>query len=89
MMTLMAIILFAGLLPKIGKFVPSSSIAGFLFVLGAIVTIPGNAAASFSSGDPASGLIGGITMVVKAITDPFLGMLAGLVIKVLIGLFGF
>ncbi|MFS0646313.1 NCS2 family permease [Siminovitchia sp. 179-K 8D1 HS] len=89
MMSLMAIILFAGLLPKIGKYVPSSSIAGFLFVLGAIVTFPGNAASAFSTGEPASGLIGGITMVVTAITDPFLGMLAGLIIQFLIGLFGF
>ncbi|MBM7716547.1 AGZA family xanthine/uracil permease-like MFS transporter [Bacillus thermophilus] len=89
MMSLMAIILFAGLLPKIGKFVPSSSIAGFLFVLGAIVTFPGNAGTAFSTGEPASGLIGGITMVVTAITDPFLGMLAGLIIQFLIGLFGF
>lgn len=89
MMSLMAIILFAGLLPKIGKYVPSSSIAGFLFVLGAIVTFPGNAAAAFSTAEPASGLIGGITMVVTAITDPFLGMLAGLIIQFLIGLFGF
>jgi len=89
MMVIMAVILFAGLLPKIGKYVPSGSIAGFLFVLGAIVTFPGNAAASFTAGDPSSGLIGGITMVVTAITDPFLGMLAGLIIQFLIGLFGF
>lgn len=85
----MAVILLAGLLPKIGRFVPSASIAGFLFVLGAIVTLPGNATAAFSTGEAASGLVGGITMVVTAITDPFLGMLAGLIIQFLIGLFGF
>ena len=43
MMAVMALILFFGLLPKIGKFVPSQSIAGFLFILGAFVTIPGDA----------------------------------------------
>ncbi|MDU5117429.1 MAG: solute carrier family 23 protein, partial [Clostridium botulinum] len=36
MMLLMAAILFAGFLPKIGKYIPTESIAGFLFVLGAI-----------------------------------------------------
>ncbi len=46
MMAIMALILFFGLLPKIGKFVPSQSIAGFLFILGAFVTIPGDGAAA-------------------------------------------
>ena len=80
MMGLMAIILFAGLLPRIGKFVPSESIAGFLFVLGAIVTVPINAASALS-GD--SAVVGGVTMAVTAITDPFLGMVAGLVVKLI------
>lgn len=48
MMSLMAIILFAGLLPKMAKYIPSESIAGFLFVLGAIVTVPVNAMAALS-----------------------------------------
>ena len=50
MMAVMALILFFGLLPKIGKFVPSQSIAGFLFILGAFVTIPGDGAAAFATG---------------------------------------
>ena len=41
MMGIMAVILFCGLLPKIGKYVPSQSIAGFLLILGAVVTVPG------------------------------------------------
>lgn len=48
MMGIMAVILFCGLLPKIGKYVPSQSIAGFLLILGAVVTVPGNAAAAFA-----------------------------------------
>lgn len=40
MMGIMAVILFCGLLPKIGKYVPSQSIAGFLLILGAVVTVP-------------------------------------------------
>lgn len=89
MMALMAAILFAGLLPKIGRFIPSESISGFLFVLGTIVTVPVNAAAAVATGDPSAGVVGGVTMVVTAITDPFLGMLAGLIIKLLIGTLGF
>lgn len=87
-MGLMAIILIAGLLPKIGKYIPSESIAGFLFVLGAIVTVPGNAATALTAGVTGGAMVGGITMTVTAITDPFIGMLAGLVIKFLAGWLG-
>ncbi|GAA4714380.1 solute carrier family 23 protein [Brevibacillus fulvus] len=88
MMVLMAAILFAGLLPKIGRFIPSQSISGFLFVLGAIVTVPGNAASALAGEDASSGFIGGMTMAVTAISDPFFGMLAGLVMRAMISLFG-
>lgn len=88
MMTLMAIILFAGLLPKIGKYIPSESIAGFLFVLGAIVTVPDNALTALNTTIPGGPVVGGITIAVTAITDPFLGMLAGLIIKLFAGIVG-
>ncbi|MCC2252319.1 MAG: NCS2 family permease [Bacillota bacterium] len=88
MMIIMAIILFLRLLPKIGKFVPSASIAGFLFVLGAIVTLPGNAAAALGTDGSGSTIIAGVTMVVTAIADPFLGMLAGIVMQFLLSIFG-
>lgn len=88
MMVLMAAILFARLLPKIGRFIPSESISGFLFVLGAIVTVPVNAISALTGGDASSGLVGGMTMVVTAISDPFFGMLAGLLMRLLISLFG-
>lgn len=88
MMVIMAVILFLKLLPKIGKYVPSASIAGFLFVLGAIVTLPGNAEAALTGDTPGSSLVGGITMVVTAIADPFLGMLAGVMMQFLLGIFG-
>ncbi|GGJ81645.1 xanthine/uracil permease [Lentibacillus kapialis] len=88
MMVLMATILFLKLLPKIGKFVPSSSIAGFLFVLGAIVTLPDNAQAALTAEEAGSSLIGGMTMVVTAISDPFAGMLAGIIMAFLLDIFG-
>lgn len=88
MMVIMALILFFKLLPKIGKYVPSASIVGFLFVLGAIVTLPGSAEAALTGGTPGSGLVGAVTMAVTAIADPFLGMLAGVIIQFLLGVFG-
>ncbi|NAP00064.1 NCS2 family permease [Halomonas sp. MG34] len=87
MMFLMAIILFVKLLPKIGKYVPSASIVGFLFVLGAIVTLPDNAAAALTAESGGATWIAGVTMVVTAISDPFLGMLAGVLMQLLLGIF--
>ncbi|ARC86463.1 putative membrane protein [Clostridium argentinense CDC 2741] len=84
MMLIMAAILFLGLLPKIGKYVPSQSISGFLFVLGILVTVPGNAAAALAGSDS---LVGGVTMGVTAISDPFFGMLAGIITRFAVGLF--
>ncbi|NEZ74096.1 NCS2 family permease [Clostridium botulinum] len=88
MMLLMAAILFAGLLPKIGKYIPTESIAGFLFVLGAIVTVPVNAASALTSTVANSTIIGGVTMTVTAITDPFIGMISGLLMKILLPMIG-
>ena len=76
MMGIMAVILFCGLLPKIGKYVPSQSIAGFLLILGAVVTVPGNAAAAFAGTGAGDTIVAGVTMGVTAFTDPFFGMLA-------------
>ena len=82
MMLIMAAILFTGLLPRIGRYVPSESIAGFLFILGAVVTVPANALSALSSTALAGGpIVGAVTMVVTSIFDPFVGMLAGLVFK--------
>ncbi len=82
MMALMAVILLTGLLPKIGRKVPMESIAGFLFVLGALVTVPINAKMAVTA-DP---LVGGVAAAVTATTDPFLGLVAGYLMKLLTGL---
>jgi AGZA family xanthine/uracil permease-like MFS transporter len=83
MMGLMAVILLSGLLPKIGRYVPMESIAGFLLVLGAVVTVPINAKLAME--DP---VVGGVTTVITATTDPFTGMVSGIIMKYLIALFG-
>ena len=85
MMILMAAILFLGLLPKIGKFVPSQSIAGFLLILGAVATVPGDAAIAFSTTEAGGTIVAGVTMGVTAFVDPFVGMLAGILLKTLFG----
>ncbi|MBP2636056.1 MAG: hypothetical protein H6Q72_1963 [Firmicutes bacterium] len=89
MMVIMAAILGAGLLVKIGKYVPNESIAGFLLVLGGIVTVPINATLALSGGvGSADSIVGGVTMTVTAISDPFVGMVSGLLVKWLISMFG-
>lgn len=79
MMLIMAVILIVGWLPKIGKYVPSSSIAGFLFVLGVFVTFPENAATALAGKGQ---LTAATTMLITALVDPFIGLLSGGVLKV-------
>lgn len=84
MMLIMAAILALGWLQKIGKYVPSSSIAGFLFVLGMFVTFPENAASALAGKEQ---LVAATTMLVTALVDPFVGLLSGGLLKVLLPLF--
>ena len=79
MMAVVGVILLSGLLPKIGNYVPSSSIAGFLLVLGLFKTFVLDAPAALSV-NPA---VGGSALVVTAISNPFLGMLAGIAARIL------
>jgi len=88
MMAAMAIILATGLLPKIAKFVPAESITGFLFVLGALVTIPVNSFFAFDGADTVGALSAGITLAVTAISDPFIGMVAGIAMKLIAPILG-
>lgn len=83
MMLIMAAVLFAKLLPKIAKYVPSESIAGFLLVLGAIIVFPEN----IGLGIAANPLVAGVTTIVTAGTDPFVGMLSGIVVRFLMNVF--
>jgi AGZA family xanthine/uracil permease-like MFS transporter len=85
MMAVMAAILASGLLPVLGKKVPSESIAGFLFVLGALVAFPANIQAAVG----ANPVVGGVAAVVTAATDPFIGLVAGLAVKLLLSFAGF
>lgn len=74
-MAIMALILLLFLLSKIGKLIPVGATAGYLFVIGAIMVIPDNLVAAVQDGN----MVGIITFVITAISDPFIGMLAGIV----------
>ncbi|SCG82892.1 putative MFS transporter, AGZA family, xanthine/uracil permease [Proteiniborus sp. DW1] len=82
MMVIMAAILIAKFLPKVARYVPSQSIAGFLFVLGALVVFPSNVSTGLSDAP----MVAGVTTIVTSATDPFIGMVAGLIVRFFIGL---
>lgn len=83
LMVVMAVILATGILPRIARFVPVQAIAGFLFVLGAVVTVPANAFAAFDQASTVGILSGGVTLAVTTVSDPFIGLVAGLIIKLI------
>lgn len=85
MMLIMAAILAVSWLPKLGKYVPSASIAGFLFILGAVVIFPADATTALHGADAT---IAALTLVVTATVDPFAGLLTGGVLKFVLPLFG-
>ncbi len=94
MMLMMAAILFLKLLPIIGRYAHSSSIAGLLFVLGVFVTFISNVQAAIASAPAAQGPFGfspwgmviGATVIATARWNPFYGLLTGVAIKVIFGL---
>lgn len=79
-MSIMAIVLFTGLIKKATKLVPVSAAAGYLFVIGTLIVVPDNLALTLGDGSSIAGIV---TLVITSISDPFLGMLAGLVSRFL------
>ncbi len=78
-------ILLLGLVGKIAKYIPIQAVTGFLFLLGALIIFPENAPLAMEENP----LVGGVTAVVTGATmDPFIGMIAGLLTKGLMLLFG-
>lgn len=88
MMVIMAVILLTGLLPKLARYLPAASITGFLFVLGAIVTTPLNTFLAFNGAAPTDALASGMTLTVTALIDPFVGLVAGIIIRAASLIFG-
>jgi AGZA family xanthine/uracil permease-like MFS transporter len=84
MMAIASVILLMGLIGRAAKYIPIQAVTGFLLVLGTLIIFPGNAPQAMKA-DP---VVGGVTAVVTGATmDPFIGMVAGLIVKGLVTLF--
>lgn len=84
MMAIMMIILLSKQLPKIVRFIPSSAVSGTLFILGAVMTLPGNLQAAYANTNAGSALASSIALAVTAFVDPFFGLVAGILINLLV-----
>ena len=69
---------------KLAKYVPAETISGFLFTLGAFAVFAVDAPAALSE-DP---VVGTCVIVVTSFSDPFIGMVSGIVLKYAIRLLG-
>jgi len=87
MMVILGVIMATGLLTKIARFVPMASVAGFLFIIGAFVTLPGNALSALNGIAHPEILGPGMALIVTALTDPFIGLVAGIVVSLLVPVF--
>ena len=67
------------LAPRMKRYLPMQCVAGLLFVLGAVIIFPENAAAALDG----NAMIGVITMLVSAFFDPFSGLCAGILVRFL------
>ena len=75
MMALSGILLLVGLIGKLGKYVPSQSIAGFLFVIGFCVTLLPSLTTAFASGQTASAAAAVAVTILTS--NAFYGLAAG------------
>jgi len=80
-LALLAILLILGVVTRISRYIPTQSIAGFLVVIGLFATfLPQLRNPGFASDIP----VAGVTMAVTALTsNPFLGVIAGLIVRAL------
>lgn len=85
LMALAAIVIGSSLFYKFGKLVPVGAVGGYLFVLGAILVFPPYAASAMTGDNP---LVSGITAVMTAVTDPFIGMLCGVGMRFILAFAG-
>lgn len=83
MMAIMALILLSRQLPKIVRYIPSSAVAGTLFILGAVLTLPSNLQAAYADAAPGTALASSVALTVTVFTDPFFGLAAGILVNLL------
>lgn len=78
-MLVTGLLILTGVIGRLGKYLPAQSISGFLFVIGLIMTFAPNAATVAASDGSMSGFVAmGVTAWSK---NPFLGMVAGIIVK--------
>jgi AGZA family xanthine/uracil permease-like MFS transporter len=71
---------------KIGKYVPSQSISGFLLVIGGALTLVPNMTAVTTSEAPLEGIVAaGVTVITN---NAFIGLVAGVIVKLTGSLLG-
>ncbi len=85
MMVGAAILLLSGLGQKLAKYVPISAMGGYLIAIGAILVLPYNAIDAFKAGNP---IVVALTMGTTVATNPFYGMIIGVVSKLIMGWLG-
>ncbi len=79
MMFISGCLIFAGLMTKIGKYVPAQSIAGFLLIIGFALTLVPNLQLVANSDSPLEGIVAAsVTMLTK---NAFLGVTTGILVK--------
>lgn len=78
-MLVTGILILVGVIGRLGKYLPSQSIAGFLLVIGFALTFAPNLSTVAGSDNPMGGYIAlGVTAWSK---NPFLGMIAGIAVR--------
>jgi adenine/guanine/hypoxanthine permease len=80
-MLLASIILISGAVYKIARYIPLSAMGGYLFVIGGMLILPYNAQEAFNSGNVVTV---GLTMTVTLFSNPFYGLMAGALVKLVI-----
>jgi len=80
MMVLSGVLIITGLMSKIARYVPAESIAGFLLVIGFVLTLIPNLILVSNSDNPIEGFVAAsVTILTK---NAFLGVVAGVLVKI-------
>jgi len=80
-----AAVLLSGLIYKIAKYIPLAAMGGYLIAIGAVLVLPWNAMDAFSAGNP---IVVALTMATTAFTNPFYGLVVGLIAKLVMATLG-